>query len=169
MIIRKGLGVISVSLIIAGSLVGCDSGQSKSDVDSYLARLKGAKVVQKSDDTKKATPPRQSSYQSAKRRSPFEVREITNTKAGLNANPLQAYPLDMLRFVGTVTQNGKTVAFVSAPDNRIYQIKVGDMIGDRQGKVVAIESEQMRLIESYNESGLGKKQRQVTLQLKEAE
>ena len=73
----------------------------------------------------------------------------------------------MLRFVGTVTQNGDTVAFITAPDSRIYQIKVGDVIGDRQGKVVTIDADRISLIEQSAEDGPAGMKRVVTLKLKE--
>jgi Tfp pilus assembly protein PilP len=73
----------------------------------------------------------------------------------------------VLRFVGTVTQNGSTIAFISAPDNKIYQIKAGDIIGDHDSEVTQIDSDRISMIEQYSENGSTPMKRVVTLQLKE--
>ncbi len=45
------------------------------------------------------------------------------------------------------------MAFISAPDNRIYHIKVGDLIGDSDSKVIAIEPDHVSHEEQYTEEG----------------
>ena len=164
--LRFSGAIITFSLLLAA----CDGNEPFKDLSDYIAGLKGKDTPAQSEEkVSPVTAPAPSSiqYQSKALRSPFEVREITNVKSSVAANPLQAYPLDMLRFVGTVTQNGDTVAFITAPDSRIYQIKVGDVIGDRQGKVVTIDADRISLIEQSAEDGPAGMKRVVTLKLKE--
>lgn len=155
-------------------LSSCDRDKPQQELDAYLASLKAESLAtsEKNSDTVKlinAKPPIPVKYNSGARRSPFEVLEAAPPAKGTTStNPLQAYPLDMLRFVGTVSQDGKSMAFISAPDNRIYHINVGDVIGDHDSKVITIESDRVSLMEEYSEDGSTSMKRVVTLQLKEA-
>jgi type IV pilus assembly protein PilP len=151
-------------------LSGCDNNSKFKDLQSYIDDLKKSesKETKSKTDEFKDGPPVSVKYSSMTLRSPFEVLEAAPAKGKVATNPLQAYPLDMLRFVGTVTKEGRTIAFVSAPDNRIYQIKVGDVIGDHDSEVVKIESDRISLNEQYMEDGNTPMKRVVTLQLKEA-
>lgn len=169
--IRFKSGLLMAALTPALMLVSCDSGGPEKELNAYIASLKSKDSGKTGNQKASAvvnTPPASTKYQSKMRRSPFEVREITNTKGGVVANPLQAYPLDMLRFVGTVTQNGNSVAFITAPDSRVYQIKVGDIIGDRQSKVATIDEDRISLVEQVDDEGHKGIKRVVTIKLKES-
>ena len=67
--------------------------------------------------------------------------------------------------VGTVTKGKNYVAYIVTPDNLIYQVKEGDIIGDQHGKVVKIESSKMKIVEEDMANGEKSMQRMVTLQL----
>ena len=152
-------------------LLACDRGKPHKDLQEYIDKLKHETVKDESGNAVKITkqlPPVSAKYESNAHRSPFAVQEAAPVKGGSSSNPLQSYPLDMLRFVGTVTQDGKTKAFISAPDNKIYQIKEGDAIGDHDSKVITIESDRISLMEQYIDEGNTEMKRVVTLQLKEA-
>lgn len=152
-------------------LTSCDGDKKFKDLHEYIEKLKQPKIAAKDTvaQTKKIRFPVAAKYESSGRRSPFTVIESTTTGKGVvSSNPLQAYPLDMLRFVGTVTQDDTTIAFVTAPDNKIYQVKVGDELGDRQSQVVSINSDNISLTEEVSENGSAPMKRVVTLQLKEA-
>jgi type IV pilus assembly protein PilP len=163
--------MVLIFLVAIFLLFSCDQSKPYSDLQSFIDKLQHMEV--KHDDAelvKKKNEPEPVSvkYESGARRSPFEMMDVAPTKNIVSLNPLQAYPLDMLRFVGTVSQKGTNIAFVSAPDNKLYQLKVGDIIGDRNSQIVAIESDRISLIEQYTENGNATMKRVVTLQLKEA-
>lgn len=52
--------------------------------------------------------------------------------------PLEAYPLDTMSMVGTLDQGGKTVALLRV-DQLLYQIRVGDYLGQNYGRVMKID------------------------------
>lgn len=164
------VGIIAILSGLAFILTSCDGGKPFKDLNAYIAKLKEAKVEksEKADADLKAKQPVTATYEAAAKRSPFEVMDAAPKKDRVISNPLQAYPLDVLRFVGTVTQNGSTIAFISAPDNKIYQIKAGDIIGDHDSEVTQIDSDRISLTEQYSENGSTPMKRVVTLQLKEA-
>lgn len=81
-------------------------------------------------------------------------------------NPLQNYPLKSLQFIGTLSEHNQIWAFIMTPDKMVYKAKDGDTIGDDNGKIVKIESDQIQVTETYVENGKSQG-RVVTLQLKE--
>lgn len=60
--------------------------------------------------------------------------------------PLEAYPLDSLEMVGSVVRSGRPYALLKA-DNLLYQIKVGDYIGQNYGRVTRISETEIALRE----------------------
>jgi type IV pilus assembly protein PilP len=152
-------------------LFACDQSKLKNALQADIEKMKHADI--KHDDTESVkmvneAQPVSVKYESGARRSPFEMMAVSPVKSSVSSNPLQTYSLDMLRFVGTVTQNGNNIAFISAPDNKLYQLRVGDIIGDRDSKVIAIELDKISLVEQYTGNGNTLMKRVVTLQLKEA-
>jgi type IV pilus assembly protein PilP len=165
---------VMYTMIWAASIVllsSCDGDRKFKDLHVYIENLKQSKTLANntSRQTKKISFPVSAKYEAATKRSPFAgVESMPAGKGVVSSNPLQAYPLDMLRFVGTVTHGDATVAFVTAPDNKIYQVKVGDVLGDHQSQIVSIDSDSISLTENVTENGNAPMKRVVTLQLKEA-
>ncbi|MFM2052812.1 MAG: hypothetical protein RL456_849 [Pseudomonadota bacterium] len=60
--------------------------------------------------------------------------------------PLEAYPLDALTMVGSVVRGGRPYALLKA-DNLLYQIKVGDYLGQNYGRVTRITETEIALRE----------------------
>ena len=81
-------------------------------------------------------------------RSPFEAAEDTTVRNAANSSqiamhPLEGFTLSALKFKGTVTQGTQTLAFILAPDNKLYQVKLGDIIGDHYGKIIHIYADRI--------------------------
>ena len=51
--------------------------------------------------------------------------------------PLEAYPIDSMTMVGSVTREGKPYALLRV-DNLLYQVKQGDYLGLNYGKITKI-------------------------------
>lgn len=60
--------------------------------------------------------------------------------------PLEAYPLDALAMVGSLVRGGRQYALLRA-DNLLYQIKVGDYIGQNYGRITRITETEIALRE----------------------
>lgn len=60
--------------------------------------------------------------------------------------PLEAYPLDALMMVGSVVRGGRPYALLKA-DNLLYQVKVGDYLGQNYGRVTRITETEIALRE----------------------
>jgi type IV pilus assembly protein PilP len=60
--------------------------------------------------------------------------------------PLEAYPLDILKMVGNLTQKGATVALLQA-DTVIFQVRVGNYIGQNFGRVLRVSEDEVAIRE----------------------
>ncbi len=61
--------------------------------------------------------------------------------------PLEDYPLDSLRMVGTLSRGNQSWAVIQAPDGAVYRAKVGDHMGQNFGMVTKITEERINLVE----------------------
>jgi type IV pilus assembly protein PilP len=60
--------------------------------------------------------------------------------------PLEAFPLDSIVMVGSLNKSGLPTALVKV-DNLIYQIRVGNYLGQNYGKVIRITESSIQLRE----------------------
>lgn len=104
-------------------------------------------------------------YKKGAARSPFD--EGNNSPGKTASNPLSAYAVSVLRFVGTVSEENKVWAYITTPDNKVYKITEGDKIGDHDGIVKKITSKQIEILEQQMDEDKQDSQRIITLQLKE--
>jgi type IV pilus assembly protein PilP len=66
--------------------------------------------------------------------------------------PLEAFPLDAIFFVGTLEHTkSKKVALVKV-NNQIYQVSIGSYLGSNYGKVISISESEIVLRELIQES-----------------
>jgi len=61
--------------------------------------------------------------------------------------PLEDYPLDALKMVGTLMRGKQVWAVIQAPDGTVYRAQVGDHLGQNSGMVSKINEEKVDLIE----------------------
>lgn len=60
---------------------------------------------------------------------------------------LEAYPLDALRMVGTLSRADSVWALIQAPDQTISRVGMGNYLGENYGRVTQISSSGVQLIE----------------------
>ncbi|MFN0183395.1 MAG: pilus assembly protein PilP [Aquabacterium sp.] len=80
--------------------------------------------------------------------------------------PLEAYPLDAMAMVGSVTRGGLPFALLRV-DNLLYQVKVGDYLGQNYGKIVKINETEIALREVIQDAAGEWIERSGSLQLQE--
>ena len=61
--------------------------------------------------------------------------------------PLEDYPLDALRMVGTLSRGNQSWAVIQAPDGAVHRAKIGDHMGQNFGMVTNISEESVNLVE----------------------
>lgn len=83
-----------------------------------------------------------------------------------NREPLEAYPLDTLRMVGTLAKRGERRAIIRASsDGSVHTVRVGSYIGKNGGRVVAITDTEVRLVETIIEADGSIKERPASITL----
>jgi len=80
--------------------------------------------------------------------------------------PLEAYPLDSMRMVGSVTKSGRPYALLRV-DNLLYQVKQGDYVGQNYGKITKISETDVSLREIVQDAAGEWIERTSALQLQE--
>ncbi len=75
---------------------------------------------------------------------PFRARKALSTAGGLQPNTnrpkeaLESFPLESLKYVGSLSRNKSVFALIKTPDNTIQQVKTGNYIGPNFGLVTQI-------------------------------
>ena len=80
--------------------------------------------------------------------------------------PLEAFPLDAMSMVGSVNRKGAPYALLKV-DDLLYQVKVGDYLGQNYGKILAITETDITLREIVQDAAGEWIERPTTLQLQE--
>ncbi len=80
--------------------------------------------------------------------------------------PLEAYPTDSMAMVGSVTKSGRPVALLKV-DKLLYQVALGEYIGQNFGKITRISETEIVLREIVQDATGEWIERASTLQLQE--
>lgn len=80
--------------------------------------------------------------------------------------PLEAFPLDTMVLVGSIFKAGQPVVLVKV-DNLLYQVKLGNYLGQNYGKVTKISETEVTLREIVQDAVGEWIERVATLQLQE--
>ena len=86
---------------------------------------------------------------------PFKPRKAQATNPGGNLQPdlnrpkeaLEAYPLESLKYVGSIEKAKLKYALIQIPDNTVQQVKIGNYIGQNFGMVIDITESSVMLKE----------------------
>lgn len=115
-------------------------------------------------------------YEPGTRRDPFTPVEPERNDRGFdsagirpdlnrNKEPLEEFPLDSLRMVGTITAGGITFAMIKAPDGVVHRVTVRDHMGQNYGEITAISEAEVSLTEIIPDGFGGWMQRPASLAL----
>lgn len=80
--------------------------------------------------------------------------------------PLEAFPLEAMQMVGTLSQNKDMYALVRAGNN-LFRVKKGNYMGQNFGVITGIDEGQISLKEVVQDSGGDWVERSTTLQMAE--
>lgn len=84
---------------------------------------------------------------------PFRSRKAANKAGALQLNlnrpkePMEAYPLESIKYVGLLSRSKLTYALLKTPDNGVQQVKIGNYVGQNFGKVTQITDSEVILKE----------------------
>lgn len=83
---------------------------------------------------------------------PFKPRRVASSggfQPDLNRpkEPLEAFSLENLKYVGALSQKKTVYALIKTPDNTINQVKVGNYVGTNYGLITAINDSEITVKE----------------------
>ncbi len=99
--------------------------------------------------------------QETRQLNPLLASELNRRK-----EPLEAYPLDNMEMVGSFTRGSQPHALLRV-DNLLYQVKVGDYLGQNYGRITKIGETELSLREVVQDAAGEWTERISTLQLQE--
>lgn len=168
-ILRKCLGVMAVML----SLSACSS-HNYSDLDKYIEDVKH-KTKGRIEPLPEVKTYESYTYQAQDLRDPFtpftEAPSEEMAQPGITPDinrkreALEAFPLDSLKFVGTIEKDGKTWGLITAPDKAIYRVQVGNHMGKNYGEIMALSESTILLKEIIPNGSGGWVEREASLAL----
>jgi type IV pilus assembly protein PilP len=172
---RIGAGAMALALAALFSACGAEYEELQQWMEQQKREVKPS--------VKPIAPPKKFSpqpYVSAQAVDPFSQQKltvaITNVArqpssllaAELNRRrePLEAFPLDAMSMVGSVNKQGRPYALLKV-DNLLYQVKLGDYLGQNYGRITRIAETEIALREIVQDAAGEWIERPASLQLQE--
>jgi type IV pilus assembly protein PilP len=164
-------------LLAAALLAGCGAETDELQMWMEQQRREAKPNVTPLQAPKKFDP---QPYQAAQGVEPFSNQKLTvairqesrapNSLLAAELNrrkePLESYPLDSMNMVGSVARDGRPFALLRV-DNLLYQVKVGDYLGQNYGRITKISETDVNLREIVQDAAGEWIERPATLQLQE--
>ena len=166
---------IAIAFATLGMLLGLSACSGQDDLQQWVAQVKARKgaplpplPVVKTFET--------FIYQDQDKRDPFEPappQAGAQTLAGPRPDedrprePLEAFPLDTLKMVGTIGGKGNIEALIKDPQGVIHQVRVGDYMGQNYGHVTQVTTSEVDLVELVSNGSGGWMERDSSVALGE--
>jgi len=168
-----------LTLSLAGILVGC-SGNATQDLEIYAAEVK-AQQSSSIEPLPEFEPYESFVYQAGSLRDPFTPPVFSHPQAAAAqagasgiapdferpTEPLEEYPLDSLRMVGTLEQDIETWALINTTEGSIHRVQPGNYIGQNHGKIKRITEYEIELTEIIPDGLGGWTERQASIAISE--
>ncbi|MDM0017936.1 pilus assembly protein PilP [Variovorax saccharolyticus] len=166
--------------VAAVGLTGC-LGSEQEDLRRWMAeqRAQVKPNVPPITEPKKFTP---QAYTEGAAIDPFNMQKLTQALRRDSAQPstsgliapelarrkeaLEAFPLDSMAMVGSLSRNGEPVALITV-DKLLYQVRVGNYLGLNYGRITRISETELGLREIVQDAAGEWIERVATLQLQE--
>jgi len=160
----RALGMAAVLL-----LAGC-GGESHQDLRAWMAE-QGKGVKGKLEPLPQMKPYEPFTYNAFDLSDPFKPRKIEPNRGSSKLapdtsrrkEPLEAFPLESLTMVGSMQQGKSTFALVRTTERDVYQVRVGNYLGQDYGVVTAVTDSEIRLRELVQDSAGDWTERNSTL------
>ncbi|KQZ94676.1 MULTISPECIES: pilus assembly protein PilP [unclassified Pseudomonas] len=165
---------MAMLLVVLG---GCNSGEDFSDLDAYMNEMR-LRAPGKIEPTPTFRSYPTFTYNAANLRSPFsrQVRiDLAGQKHGSrNVKPdpnrvkqyLEGFNIEQFEMVGTISNAAGSFALLRGAGG-VHRLKVGDYLGRNEGRIVAISSAQVDVVEIVPDGQGAWLERPRTIPLKE--
>lgn len=164
---------------VSGSLIAC-SGNPTSDLEPYVNEVKNRQVPD-IEPLPEFKPYESFSYLAADLRDPFTAPtfshpQAVSTTASVNgikpdfdrpSEPLEEFPLDSLRMVGTLEQHEDNWALINDTEGTIHRVQPGNYAGRNHGKITRVTEFEVELTEIVPDGIGGWLERQASIAISE--
>jgi type IV pilus assembly protein PilP len=139
-------------------LMACDPSED-SELRRYIDEVK-ARKARPIEPIPEFTPMTKFSYpENEHRRSPFkpipvpQQIDVYAPNTNRPKEPLEAFPLDALKFVGILKEGPVVWGLIRQPDGLVSRVKVGDYMGKNFGQVRSIQETGIEIEETVQDTG----------------
>lgn len=171
---------VCIAGVMVGVLVGCADSKTE-ELQQWMAQQKSQAQpkIGAVAEPKKYVP---QAYTQDRVVEPFNNQKLTSAlrkEAGYSGNTalvdpelrrrkeaLEAFPLDAVTMVGSLLSKGQPAALVRV-DNLLYQVRVGNYIGQNYGRITRVTETELTLREIVQDAAGEWIERPATLQLQE--
>jgi type IV pilus assembly protein PilP len=167
---HTALSLAAASVI---ALTGCSGGDDQ-DLKAWMAE-QGLASKGKIDPIPAIRPYEAFTYNAFDQADPFKPRKIETGKGSRGPDlarrkeALEAYPLESLKMVGTLQKGRAIVGLVKASDNRVFQVRQGNYMGQNFGVITAIADGEVTMKELFQDGAGDWAERQTKIMLQERE
>lgn len=167
-------------VFLSAMLLGACSGGATEDLADYVEKIKNQQKVS-IEPLPEFEPYESFVYEANSLRDPFTAPLFSHpqsTVAQSNGNgvtpnfkrptePLEEFPLDSLRMVGTLEQDIETWALINTTEGAIHRVQPGNYIGHNHGKIIRITEFEVELTEIIPDGLGGWIERQASIAISE--
>ncbi len=154
-------------------LTGC-SGGGNEDLRSWMAE-QGAASRGKIEPIPPIRPYEAFTYNAFDQPEPFKPRKIETGKGTRGPDltrrkeTLETYPLETVKMVGTLQRGQATIGLVRGADNKVFQVRQGNYVGQNFGVITTIGEGEITLKELFQDGAGDWAERQSKIMLQERE
>jgi len=165
--------------VLTGNLAACSSDPT-ADPEVYVEEVK-SKQTSRIEPLPEFKPYESFAYQANDLRDPFTEPTFSHPQAATTqvtnngikpdfdrpTEPLEEFPLDSLRMVGTLEQNNENWALINDTDGTIHRVQPGNYAGQNHGKITRVTEFEVELTEIVPDGIGGWIERQASIAISE--
>jgi type IV pilus assembly protein PilP len=154
-------------------LTGCGGGEDD-DLRAWM-KDQGAASRGKIEPIPAMRPYEAFTYNAFDQADPFKPRKIETGKGARGPDmtrrkeALEAFPLETLKMVGTLQKGQAMIGLIKANDNRVFQVRQGNYVGQNFGVITTISEGEINLKELFQDGAGDWAERQTKIMLQERE
>jgi len=167
----------NIAVVCTLLLTACGSGEF-SDLKDFIDKS-GEGLRGRVEPLPQVKPYEPITYNAFDMPDPFKPRKIEPDKTAggggpapdltRRKEPLEAYPLESLKMVGTLERGNQRWALIKTPDNSLYRVRRGSYMGQNFGVIAMISESSITLKELIQDTTGSWSERTSNLQLLEEE
>lgn len=150
---------VLLSMMMLIILVGCNQNRDTRDLEEFTEEAFKDAVPQV-EPLPALRPQEIFAYNASSLTDPFDPENLQEKEEQLpveggeegpdrsrRKEPLELFPLDSLKLVGVMEQNGENWAVIRSPDSSVHRVKAGNYMGQDFGEIDAVGENAVELIE----------------------